>query len=129
VVTSGDPITPDNFDQTSPVSGAPAPASTGTAQFVTVPSDAQRYVGIRAVDAAGNLGPVQDFDRGPGAGGGGGGGTGGSGGGSSGSGGVAGATGNGGPTGERAAALHKCRKVPSKTARRKCRSRAHRLLL
>jgi hypothetical protein len=132
IATSDSPITPDNFDGATPLSGAPAPAESGTAQSFTVPAEAKRYVAIRAVDDAGNLGPVHDFDRGAGAGGGTGGdgtgGTGGTGGSGGGSGGVAGTTG-GGPTGKRAAALKKCKKKHSKQARRKCRKRAKHLPL
>ena len=79
-VTSSDPITPDNFDQATPLSDTPTPGAAGTAQSYGIPGDAQRYVAIRAVDDAGNLGPIHDLDRGAAAGGGGGGGNGGSGG-------------------------------------------------
>jgi hypothetical protein len=57
VATSSTPITAQSFASATRVtSGVPAPAEPGTQQQVTVP--ASRYVAIRAVDAAGNVGPV-----------------------------------------------------------------------
>ncbi len=130
IVTSNDPITPDNFDQADPLTGAPVPAAAGTQQILAVPAGAKRHVAIRAVDDAGNLGPVHDFDLGTtGDGGGGGAGGGGGTGGGSGAGGVGGVTGQSGQSGQRAAALKKCKKKHSKRARRRCRKRAHRLPL
>ncbi|HEY4450097.1 MAG TPA: hypothetical protein VGN13_00705 [Solirubrobacteraceae bacterium] len=56
VVTSASRITPQNFSQAAPLSGAPAPAAAGTAQTYQLPLGARRFVAIRAVDAAGNIG-------------------------------------------------------------------------
>src|SRR5205823_13573097 len=56
VVTSSNPITPANFAAATPLTGAPAPAASGTQQSFTLPSGAQAYVAIRAVNAAGNVG-------------------------------------------------------------------------
>ncbi len=130
VVTSQAPIRSGNFARATPLEGAPAPAEAGSAQAFTIAHGAPRHIAIRAVDEAGNLGPVHDFDLGPGSGGEGGGGNGGRGtGGGNGEagGGVSGATGQGGRSGRRAAKLRKCKKKHSKKARRKCRRRARRL--
>jgi hypothetical protein len=51
-------ITPDNFDSAHSASAVPAPATAGTAESFRlsgVPS-AGRYLAVRAVDGAGNLG-------------------------------------------------------------------------
>ena len=68
-VTSAHPITPENFGAATPLEGAPAPGTAGSGESLTVPAGAERHVAIRAVDEAGNLGPVHDFDLGPGSGG------------------------------------------------------------
>jgi FG-GAP-like repeat len=62
VATSPGAITPESFDFATPLTGAPTPAVAGTAQTFPVPADAQRHIAIRAVDEAGNLGSVHDFD-------------------------------------------------------------------
>jgi hypothetical protein len=51
-------ITPDSFGSASSTSGAPAPATAGTAQSMSLSAlpGGARYVAVRAVDAAGNLG-------------------------------------------------------------------------
>ena len=56
VVTSDSPITPQNFGAATALGGAPAPANAGARQSFTLPAGTRRYVAIRAVDAAGNLG-------------------------------------------------------------------------
>jgi hypothetical protein len=123
VVTSTAPITPENFDSATPLDGAPTSGEAGSDQSLAVPAGAKRHIAIRAVDDAGNLGPVYDFDLGPGS-------AGGSGAGGGSGGGLAGTTGQGGngaPTGRRTAALKKCNKKHSPSARKRCRKRARRL--
>jgi hypothetical protein len=56
IVTSATPITPQSFAQATPLSGAPAPAPAGTAQSFPLPAGSLRYVAIRAIDEAGNIG-------------------------------------------------------------------------
>jgi hypothetical protein len=56
IVTSANPITPENFASATRLSGAPAPAAAGTAQTYALPSNVQRYVAIRAIDGQGNIG-------------------------------------------------------------------------
>jgi hypothetical protein len=56
IVTSASPITPQSFASATPLAGAPTPAVAGTTQTYQLPSARQRYVAIRAVDAAGNVG-------------------------------------------------------------------------
>jgi hypothetical protein len=56
VVTSKRPITPENFAAAKPLAGAPAPAAAGTHQSYSLPAGAERYIAIRAVNAAGNIG-------------------------------------------------------------------------
>jgi hypothetical protein len=56
IVTSATPITPQNFAHATPLSGAPTPAAPGTTQSYALPKGALRYVAIRAIDAAGNIG-------------------------------------------------------------------------
>jgi hypothetical protein len=63
VVTSAGAICPQNFDSSQPLGGDPSPAESGSSESYTVPADARGHVAIRAVDEAGNLGPVHDFDR------------------------------------------------------------------
>jgi subtilase family protein/FG-GAP repeat protein len=58
VVQSDDQITGANFSSQESVSGAPAPAAAGTLQTLTLPSVRKTYIGIRAVDEQGNVGPV-----------------------------------------------------------------------
>ena len=56
LVTSNRPITPQNFARARRLQGAPRPAGAGARQSFTVPRGAKRYLAIRAVDAAGNVG-------------------------------------------------------------------------
>jgi Ca2+-binding RTX toxin-like protein len=67
VVTSGDPIDEGNFDEASPLDGAPDPAAPGSRETLPV-EGAQRYVAVRAVDEQGNVGRVASVDLGPGGG-------------------------------------------------------------
>jgi hypothetical protein len=65
VVTSDSPITSSNFNDATKLGGTPAPAAPDTQQTFAVPDGALRYLGIRAVDEAGNVGPASFLDRGP----------------------------------------------------------------
>ncbi len=56
VVTSDVEITGANFDDQTPLGGAPAPAAAGGQQSYAVPVVSRRYVAIRAVDEQGNVG-------------------------------------------------------------------------
>jgi hypothetical protein len=58
VVQSNSEINGRNFGEKEPVSGAPTPEQAGSTQSFGVPADAKRFVGIRAVDEQGNVGPV-----------------------------------------------------------------------
>lgn len=87
VVSSPNPITPENFDSLAKLSGTPAPLPSGDQQSYTLATAPSRYIAIRAIDDARNLGPIRVRDLGsgvgpPGAGGGAGGGVGGATGGS-----------------------------------------------
>jgi hypothetical protein len=63
-VSSGTAITPANFDSKDPLDGEPAPGGAGASETYAIPASAKRFVAIRAVDEAGNLGPIVSFDRG-----------------------------------------------------------------
>jgi hypothetical protein len=54
-VTSDSPITPANFATATPLADPPAPQTAGSTQSYTLPPHL-RYVAIRAVDEAGNVG-------------------------------------------------------------------------
>ena len=56
VVSSSRPITPENFAQAKPVHGAPKPVASGADQVVHIPTGVGRYVAIRAINQAGNVG-------------------------------------------------------------------------
>jgi hypothetical protein len=56
VVASDAEITGQNFDQQTPVGGAPAPAAPGTQQSIPIPAVQRSYLAIRAVDDQGNVG-------------------------------------------------------------------------
>ena len=64
VVTSNARIDETNFQAAQPLSGAPAPAAPGVMQTYAVPGAAKRYVAIRAVDEAGNVGRPATVDLG-----------------------------------------------------------------
>ncbi len=64
VVTASHPITDANFASARPLAGAPKPAAPGSVQAYAVPAAAARYVAIRAVDDAGNVGRALVVDRG-----------------------------------------------------------------
>ena len=59
VVQSNSTITGANFSAQEPVAGAPAPASPGTTQSMSLPSTSRRFIAIRAVDEQGNVGPPE----------------------------------------------------------------------
>ncbi|MDQ2622740.1 MAG: VCBS repeat-containing protein, partial [Actinomycetota bacterium] len=66
VVTSASPVTTDNFSEASPVPGPPTPGAPGTQDsFPSNGAGILRYVAVRAVDEAGNLGPMSLIDTGP----------------------------------------------------------------
>jgi hypothetical protein len=56
VVTSSSAITPQSFASATRLPGAPVPAQAGTVQSLTLPAAVLRWVALRAVDAAGNIG-------------------------------------------------------------------------
>jgi hypothetical protein len=57
--TSTAPITQANIAQATAITVTQAPAAAGTAETVTIPAAQNKgYLAIRAVDAAGNIGPV-----------------------------------------------------------------------
>jgi hypothetical protein len=58
VVQSNAQITGRNFASQEPVSGAPAPGTPGSTQPLTLAPDHKRFIGIRAVDDQGNVGPT-----------------------------------------------------------------------
>jgi hypothetical protein len=64
LVTSNRPITPENFASAKRLTGAPHAAAAGARQSLTVPAGVERYVAIRAVDQAGNLGLPAVIDTG-----------------------------------------------------------------
>jgi hypothetical protein len=64
IVTAQSPITPANFAAAIPLANPPSPAAAGTRQGYALPSH-QRYVAIRAVDDAGNVGWSASVDTGP----------------------------------------------------------------
>jgi hypothetical protein len=65
-VTSDRPITAENFVDATPVAGAPAPAAAGAAQSFALPAGTERYVAIRAENAAHNVGLPAVVDTGAG---------------------------------------------------------------
>jgi hypothetical protein len=56
VATASHPITEANFEGASHLGGAPVPTAAGTTQTYAIPRAAKRYVAVRAVDDAGNVG-------------------------------------------------------------------------
>jgi hypothetical protein len=61
VVTSASPIGPDQFDDATPLAGAPTPEAAGTIQAYEMPAH-ERYVAVRAIDEAGNVGYPSERD-------------------------------------------------------------------
>jgi hypothetical protein len=60
VFRSSTPITQDNLSQATLLPNSQAPGPPGTHESITVPSGGgQTYYAVRAVDAAGNLGPIR----------------------------------------------------------------------
>lgn len=66
-VTSDSPIGPAQFDAATPLPAVPTPSVAGSAQSFAVPSHG-RYISVRAVDDAGNVGWPAQLDSTPGAG-------------------------------------------------------------
>ena len=66
IVTSSRPISPSSFERAKSLPGAPGPRAAGSSQIYTIPPGAKRYVAIRAVDEAGNVGRPLVVDLGPG---------------------------------------------------------------
>jgi hypothetical protein len=62
VVQSDDPITGADVAGLPAVPGAPAPVAAGGKVTMTLPVGVKRFVGVRAVDAAGNVGRVAVVD-------------------------------------------------------------------
>jgi hypothetical protein len=63
VVTSKDPITPANFKDAAAVPGATGPLAPGSDESISLPAH-ERYLAVRAVDDAGNIGPTSIIDTG-----------------------------------------------------------------
>ncbi len=61
IVTSGQPITARTFAAATRLGGPPQPLASGTAQAYTLPAH-RRYVAIRAIDNAGNVGYPAQLD-------------------------------------------------------------------
>jgi hypothetical protein len=64
IVTAAQPITPQRFAAATPLAGPPEPKWGGTAQTYRLPSH-KRYVAIRAIDDAGNVGYSAQLDTHP----------------------------------------------------------------
>jgi hypothetical protein len=69
IATSRRPIDESNFAAATRLAGAPAPAPAGTRRSYPIPSGAQRYLAVRAIDEQGNVGRVASIDLGAGGGG------------------------------------------------------------
>jgi hypothetical protein len=65
IVTSSQPITPQRFAATTPLATPPEPKWGGTVQTYRLPAH-KRYVAIRAIDNAGNVGYSAQVDTRPG---------------------------------------------------------------
>jgi hypothetical protein len=68
IATSDQPIDATRFADATQLSSPPAPAPAGTKQSYELPAHG-RYVAIRAIDDAGNVGPTASLDTQPGGGG------------------------------------------------------------
>lgn len=64
IATSSTRITPESFDAARRLTGAPTPKQAGGAQNFWVPSNAERFIAIRAVDDQHNVGPPLVVDLG-----------------------------------------------------------------
>jgi subtilase family protein/hemolysin type calcium-binding protein len=62
--TSPSPIGPAEFEDATQLGGAPQPGAAGAAEALALPSH-ERYVAVRAVDEAGNVGSPAQLDTGP----------------------------------------------------------------
>jgi hypothetical protein len=65
VATSDNPITEQNFDSATQLTGAPVPSSPGNTENFTIPQGAHEFLALRAVDDQDNVGRIASFDRGP----------------------------------------------------------------
>jgi hypothetical protein len=65
VATSDNPITEQNFDSATQLTGAPVPSSPGNTENFTIPQGAHEFLALRAVDDQDNAGRIASFDRGP----------------------------------------------------------------
>jgi hypothetical protein len=65
-VSSDSPIGPEDFAAATPLAGAPAPSAAGAGEDFPAPSHS-RYISLRAIDEAGNVGPPVQLDSAPGA--------------------------------------------------------------
>jgi hypothetical protein len=65
--TADSPIGPDQFGSATALTGAPAPSAAGSPEGFAVASHG-RYIAVRAVDEAGNVGPQALLDTAPGSG-------------------------------------------------------------
>ena len=65
VVTSDEPITGANFDDATPVEDGAEGRAAGDDESVALPADVKRYVAVRAVDDAGNVGRTVMVDLRP----------------------------------------------------------------
>jgi subtilase family protein len=67
IVTSNSPIQPADFADATPLANPPTPQSADSPETYTLPAH-QRYVAVRAIDEAGNVGPRAQLDTAAGAG-------------------------------------------------------------
>jgi Subtilase family/RTX calcium-binding nonapeptide repeat (4 copies) len=63
IATSDNPITPTNFAAAEGLAGAPSPGPAGSSESYSLPAH-KRYVAVRAVDEAGNVGWDAEIDTG-----------------------------------------------------------------
>jgi hypothetical protein len=61
IVTSASPIGPEQFAAATSLEDVPSPEAAGTVEFVPLPAH-ERYVAVRAVDEAGNIGYPSERD-------------------------------------------------------------------
>jgi hypothetical protein len=64
VVTSDSPIDPSGFAAATPLAGAPEPGTAGSSETFALAAH-ERYLAVRAVDEAGNVGWMAQLDSGP----------------------------------------------------------------
>jgi hypothetical protein len=66
IVSASAPFTADQLPSLRHLSGVPAPAAAGRTVHMTLPADVGSCLGVRAIDPAGNLGPVAVIPTHPG---------------------------------------------------------------